>query len=136
MLKDVFIAQAASRETPLRSRIEATVQAYLASYAAGDVEARLRLFAPDATFEDPVGTPPMQGHAALRAFFDQIGGLATAARLLRLAINGREAAMLFEVTITAPDNDEATLTVIETMEVDDDGRFKRLRAYWDAGAIS
>ena len=36
---------------------------------AGDLDGVLRLFAPGASFEDPVGTPPVVGREALRAHF-------------------------------------------------------------------
>jgi steroid delta-isomerase len=136
MLKDMFVAGAEQRETPLREKIEATVRAYLASYEAGDIEGRLQLFAPDASFEDPVGTPAMVGHAALREFFAQVGGLPTKGKLRHLSVNGHEAAMLFDITIFGEGYDKATVTVAETMVMDDEGRFKSLRAFWDRNSIS
>ena len=69
MLKDMFVEMAKGRETPAGDRIRDLVTRYLATFATGDIEARVALFAPDGSFEDPVGTPPMVGHDALRAFF-------------------------------------------------------------------
>jgi len=135
-LRDLFVAQAETREGPLRERIEAITRTYLASFAADDLDARLALFAPDAAFEDPVGTAAMIGHDALRAFYGSVGTMPTNARLLRLSVNGNEAAMLFEVTIFGGDAGDATVSVIETMEVGEDGLIRRLRAYWDRNSIT
>ena len=41
----------------------------------------------------------MVGHDALRTFYQQVGSLPAKAELLRLAVNGIEAAMMFEVSI-------------------------------------
>ncbi|BCL26228.1 nuclear transport factor 2 family protein [Streptomyces aurantiacus] len=37
---------------------------------AGDLEAIIALYAPDAVVEDPVGLPPITGHDALRAHYE------------------------------------------------------------------
>ena len=47
----------------------ALCDAYLNGLVAGDLEALLTLFSPDAVVEDPVGSEPQQGMEALRAFY-------------------------------------------------------------------
>ena len=101
MLKDMFVEMAKGRETPTGERIRELVLRYLATFATGDIEARIALFAPDASFEDPVGTPPMIGHDALRAFFSQSGGMKISAELERIAICGNEAAFAFRARLDA-----------------------------------
>ena len=136
MIKEIFLEQARGRETPDRERIAHLVSAYLASYASGDIEGRLRLFAPDARFEDPVGTAPMIGHDALRAFFSQGSGFALKAELESLAICGREAAFVFRATIDAGSGGTVSIRPMETLKVDDDGLIAHMRAYFDAGSIN
>ena len=52
--------------------IRATVEAYCAAFAAGDQDAYLALFTPDAWIEDPIGSPRVEGHEGLAGFFTQI----------------------------------------------------------------
>jgi steroid delta-isomerase len=54
---------------PGREHMERAARAYLASYLNGDLEGRAALFAPDAVFEDPVGTPPLRGMEQIMPFW-------------------------------------------------------------------
>jgi len=135
-VRGVLLAQAAAREGPRRPLIEQLVRSYLDSLSKGDIEARLALFAPDASFEDPVGTPAMVGHAALRAFWTAGAGIEVRARLEHLAIAGDEAAFLFTAEIAAASDDRVAIRVVETIEVDDKGLISRMRAYFDRGAMT
>lgn len=47
----------------------AVVQRYVAALNAGDLDGIVALFADDATVEDPVGSEPRRGRAAIRAFY-------------------------------------------------------------------
>ncbi|MEB5967246.1 MULTISPECIES: steroid Delta-isomerase [Comamonas] len=47
----------------------AVVHRYVAALNAGDLDGIVALFADDATVEDPVGTEPRRGIAAIRAFY-------------------------------------------------------------------
>ena len=59
-----------------RGQIEAGVEEYFASVGSLDPQRLANNFAPDGVFEDPVGTPLVQGTQAIAAFFG-----ATAAQL-------------------------------------------------------
>ncbi len=48
--------------------IEAVVEAYVRHLNAQDVEAVVALYADDASVEDPVGSEPIRGRAAIRRF--------------------------------------------------------------------
>jgi len=136
MLKDMFVEMAKGRETPASGRIRELVARYLATFATGDIEARIALFAPDASFEDPVGTPPMIGHDALRAFFSQGSAMKMSAELDRIAICGNEAAYAFRARLDAGEGGQVTIHPFETLVVGDDGLIVQMRAYFDAGSIS
>ncbi|GAA3995944.1 nuclear transport factor 2 family protein [Comamonas faecalis] len=49
--------------------MQAAVQRYVTALNAGDLDAIVALYAEDATVEDPVGSAPHSGHAAIRAFY-------------------------------------------------------------------
>ena len=136
MLKDMFVEMAKGRETPASGRIRELVARSLATFATGDREGRVALFAPDASFEDPVGTPPMIGHDALRAFFSQGSAMKMSAELERIAICGNEAAYAFRARLDAGEGGQVTIHPFETLVVGDDGLIVQMRAYFDAGSIS
>ena len=136
MLKDMFVEMAKGRQTPASESIRELVVRYLATFATGDIEARIALFAPDASFEDPVGTPPMVGHDALRAFFSQGSAMKRSAELERIAICGKEAAFAFRARLDAGEGGQVTIHPFETLVVNDDGLIVQMRAYFDVGSIS
>ena len=136
MLKDMFVEMAKGRETPASESIRELVVRYLATFATGDIEGRIALFAPDASFEDPVGTPPMVGHDALRAFFSQGSAMKISAELERIAICGKEAAFAFRARLDAGEGGQVTIHPFETLVVNDDGLIVQMRAYFDVGSIS
>jgi len=136
MLKDMFVEMAKGRQTPASESIRELVVRYLATFATGDIEGRIALFAPDASFEDPVGTPPMVGHDALRAFFSQGSAMKISAELERIAICGNEAAFAFRARLDAGEGGQVTIHPFETLVVNDDGLIVQMRAYFDVGSIS
>lgn len=112
-----------------RRMVEA-VEAYIAGFNNKDLDAIVALFAPDASVEDPVGTPPRRGREALREFFGQ--ALASGARLdrdgaVRLAANC--AAFPFHVTLDL--NGQPTrIDVIDVFRFDEEGRIAQMQAYF------
>ncbi len=115
---------------PSRADMKAALQAYVDGFNAGDADAILRLFSPDAVIEDPVGTPPIRG-AAIEDLFRR--GVAMGTRLYLVApirgTHGNAAAMAFRVTTTI----EGRPTVIhslDTMLFDDCGRIIEMKGWW------
>lgn len=75
------------------------VRRYVAALNAGDLEAIVALYAEDGVVEDPVGSAPKQGIAAIRAFYAESVQLQLAVELqgeIRVALN--EAAFAFTVS--------------------------------------
>jgi len=132
----MFREAARSRQTGAEDATWQAVLAYLESYRTGDIEARLALFAKDASFEDPVGTDPIIGREALKTFWTAGAHFDIAMELQTLAVNGSEAAFLFVATLRAPQADAVTLRVIATLAVNKQGLISRMRAYFDSGSIS
>jgi len=56
---------------PSPAHMRAVAERYGAYMSAGNVDGIVALYAPDGVLEDPIGTPPHRGHAAIRAFYAQ-----------------------------------------------------------------
>ncbi len=89
----------------------------------------MALYAEDAVVEDPVGSEPRAGHAAIHDFYATLQGLDQRTRLLTGRVAGGEAAFHFEVA-TLADGQTYTLAPLDVMAFDDDGRITSMRAYW------
>src|SRR5262245_34134947 len=113
-------------------RVRAVVDQYVAGYRENDKAAVLALFAPDAEFHDPVGQPAHVGHEGIGAFWDQAHSLADRIVLepRDVIVCGHEAAMIFEIHATIGDGG-MVIDGVETFDIDDDGRIRTLRAFWD-----
>jgi steroid delta-isomerase len=122
---------------PDADAIRATVVAYQAAFSAGDREAWVATFAPDATLEDPVGSEVRHGHEGIGEFWDGLRSMAADAVMVSTGptrVAGTEAAFPFQIRVPMGD-DVMLLDVIDVMTfVDgDDGTatIKTMRAFWD-----
>ncbi|MEU4314102.1 nuclear transport factor 2 family protein [Nocardia sp. NPDC024068] len=117
--------------------IRDVVEQYVKLVGSGPTEDIVALYAPDAIIEDPIGTEPKQGHDAIREFYNVIASLdretGLAPETVRIA--GRHAAFVFTL-VTKAGGQRMTLSPIDTMEFDDEGRITRMRAYWGADDMS
>lgn len=134
MIKDQLMQ--ALQPGPDARYIRELILAYLDSFATKNIEGRLALFAPDASFEDPVGAKPLVGRDALRAFWTSSAGLDIAATLKRIAICANEACYEFEAQLQAGAADRARVLCFETLKVDSNGLIAQMRAYFDSSCIS
>ena len=108
----------------------ATVQAYVDGFAKSDPAMLAELFAQDATVEDPVGTPPKVGKAAIEEFYAY--STATGARLELLGdprCAGDSVAFAFAVKLEY-DGQRSAIEVIDTFRFDDAGKVVEMRAFW------
>ena len=112
-----------------RERVREVVERYVELVASGSADNIVALYAEDAVVEDPVGSEPRVGHAAIREFYSTLDGLDRRTRLLAVRIAGVEAAFHFEVA-TMADGVTYTLAPVDVMAFDDDGRITGMRAYW------
>jgi len=114
-------------------------QASMAAVEAGDRDAWLTLFAPDALVEDPIGPsmfdPDGRGHRgaeAIGAFYDTVIASGSVQFSIRESYAaGRECANVGTITTTLPDGTRAIVEGVYTYRVDDAGRIVALRAYWE-----
>lgn len=110
--------------------MEAAVHEYVAAFDAGAPERVAALFAEGATVEDPVGTPPHVGKAAILAFY--AASMQTGAKLKLdgpVRICGPYAAFAFTVHLHWEGRDQR-VEVIDTFRFDDDGKVIEMRAYF------
>ncbi|WP_120298687.1 nuclear transport factor 2 family protein [Gordonia phthalatica] len=108
--------------------IKAAIGQYLAAVASGEASKVAALYADDATLEDPVGSEPHRGRAAIEAFYGGLQG-EISTELLTARVAGLEAAFLFRVVTKAGD---ATYTIepIDVMTFNDAGQITSMRAFW------
>jgi steroid delta-isomerase len=110
--------------------MEAAVHEYVAAFDAGSPERVAALFAEDASVEDPVGTEPKVGKAAILEFYT--ASMQTGAKLsldgpVRLC--GPYAAFAFTVHLHWEGRDQR-VEVIDTFKFNDDGKVVEMRAYF------
>lgn len=111
------------------------VHAYVRALNAGDTEAIIALYADDATLEDPVGSPPRVGRAAIRDFY-----AATATMKLIVVLQGEirvaEGACAFAFSANIVQHDKSTtIHPIDVFDFDPAGHIKHMRAYFGAPNI-
>ncbi|MBV6508535.1 MAG: Steroid Delta-isomerase [Acidimicrobiales bacterium] len=122
---------------PEAEQMREVVGRYIAANTAGDVDAIVALYAPDATVEDPIGSEPHQGHDAIRSFYESTQALADEVELVstgpvRVAAN--EVAFPFQV-ISRLGETKVVLDVVDTMKFDETGKVTEMRAYWSMNDI-
>ena len=115
---------------------ESAVHAYVAALNAGDVEAIVALYADDASVEDPVGSAPVVGRAAIRAFYTRSLAVPLLVALegpVRVA--GRECAFPFSVSLTY-EGRRMKFRPIDTFRFDAVGRIVQMRAYFGPSNVT
>lgn len=115
---------------PTPEQMVAAVHAYVAGFEAGDATAIASLFAPDATVEDPVGTPIKRGAAEILEFYS--GSMATGAKLELLGdprCAGDTVAFPFAVKLEWG-GQRSIIEVIDTFRLDEYGKIAEMRAFW------
>ena len=111
-------------------KMEAAVHEYVAAFDAASPERVAALFAPDATVEDPIGTPPHIGHDAILGFYT--ASMQTGAKLRLegpVRIAGEYAAFAFSVLLHMEGND-MHVDVIDTFRFNDANEVIEMKAYF------
>jgi len=118
---------------PGPDHIRSVFERYGVLLTAGDTDAIVALFAPDAVVRDPVNGPEHRGHAAIRAFyqsgFDAMGGGIRMTLDGNVRIAGRHGAAAF-VARTVNHSEIFETDTLDVMLFDDDGRILAMDAYW------
>lgn len=124
---------------PGTDEIKAAVTAYAAAHSAGDVDAVVALFAPDAVVADPVDAAELVGRDAIREFF--AGTHAAATDGFELSITGpiRAVASYAAVplrAVTTMGGSTFAVDIVDVFTFGPDGLITDMRAYWTASDIA
>lgn len=110
-----------------------TIEKYVDGWRTGDRDAWIANFRPDASFIDPVGTPPNDGHEAILAFFDRVQAMPMTYTPVvdRIVECGGEGVLLFIMQARDERGAGMDIRVVDVFRMDDEGRIVELKAYWD-----
>jgi steroid delta-isomerase len=113
------------------------VAEYFAAIRAMDVERWVNTFEANAVSHDPVGTPPMRGHEALRQFLTQINSGFDSLGLTEdnVFINGNSAAVKWTGKGLGRNGKSVTFEGVDVIECNDAGKIVTVHAYWDPGPV-
>ncbi len=121
---------------PTPQQMEAVVHEYMRALNACDLDAIVALFDENATVEDPVGSPPHHGHAAIRTFY-----AASVAMKLEVQLEGQvravasEAAFAFSVGLTV-DGKRVVIRPIDVFRFNEAGKVVQMRAFFSQANFS
>jgi len=134
MLKDYLFS--ILPPSPNANLLKAAVEGHFASIGSKDFDERLSRWAPDAELEDPVGSPPVIGHDALRAFWEPVARLNISGSVKRMVICGDKASYEFEITLDDGNADRARIIGLGNAHIDPTGRITKMQAFFDASSVS
>ena len=118
---------------PAADKISRAVRAYFLAIRAMDAEAFANTFAEDGSTEDPIGTPAIKGRAAIREFLASICKNFNSVGLTEdhVFVAGHGAAVKWTGKGTSANGKEVNFEGIDVIEVNEDGKIQRVRAYWN-----
>lgn len=115
---------------PTPSDMEAVVHRYIQALNAADLDAVVGLYADDAVVEDPVGSPPHVGKAAIRDFY-----AGSVALKLEVALEGairataNAAAFAFRVSLQWQGR-RTTISPIDVLRFNEAGQIVHMQAFF------
>jgi steroid Delta-isomerase len=116
-----------------RQQIVETCDRYVAAISRHDPDLIMELFADDPRQEEPVGSAPNVGRAAVREFFDNHRGGFTIRRIGPVTVVGHRAVMQIRVDVER-EGARMSLTSSDVMTFAEDGRIVSIIAYPDLEA--
>jgi steroid delta-isomerase len=118
-------------------QIEVAVEEYFASVGAFDVPRYVNNFAPNGVLEDPVGTPPVQGTAALTAFIAGITAPFSEIKhkIQEVVVCGNEAAVNWKLHLKTTTGKKITIDGMGIFSFNQQGKLQSVREFWDLAAF-
>jgi len=115
--------------------IRNVMQQYVDAITEGDVEGILNLFAEDAVVEDPIGSPPKVGKAALREFYEM-----TVESVETMILEGNPRARdnwgaCAMLAYPAGMDGKMEVETLDVMEFNDEGEVVAMTAYFGDGNL-
>jgi steroid delta-isomerase len=121
-------------------QVRRAIENYVKAWATNDKKLFLSLFAPDAQWWDPVGTPPFKGLEGVERFWDfahQDAGRTLEPRIEEIRACGSEGILRFTMQVRIPATRQALdLSIIDHFSIDDAGNILTARAFWDETTVS
>ena len=118
------------------STIRQIIDRYLRAYEERDFATCGAMFAEDAVFEDPVGGRRFDGIDQIRVFLHGAPPEITIkADLHKVVECGSDAMFHYEMEITGWRENPISIEVFETIAIDEAGKIKSLRAFWNEDSI-
>lgn len=113
---------------PSIDTMQAAVHRYIRTLNESDLEGIVALYAPDAVVEDPVGSPPHCGHAAIRAFYAGSVALGLQVQLEgEIRATANVAAFAFRVSFVW-NGQATTISPIDVFRFNEQGLITEMRA--------
>ena len=112
--------------------LQKTVQMYVEAFEKADLNIIRKLFAVDATVEDPVGSPVRHGIEEILGLYKS--GFAMGMKLKlndKLRCAGNSVAFSFDGVMKG-----MTISPIDVFELNADGKVQHMRAYWGPENVS
>jgi len=118
--------------------VKASINAYFDSWKTGDIDARAALFADDASFADPVGSPKFDGLEAIRGFWTNAARapIDTRPEVERVVVCGDEALVVFTMFLDMKGKTVGSLQVHERFVFGPDGKIVELQPFWDMDSVN
>jgi len=119
------------------STCEQTVAEYFAAIRAMDVERWVNTFAPDAISHDPVGTPAMHGHQALRQFLQHITSSFKSVSLTEDGVfaSGNSAAVKWKGKAISHSGKTVDFEGVDVIDCNPAGKIVSVRAFWNPAPV-
>jgi steroid Delta-isomerase len=116
------------------------LNSYIKAWATNDKALLMSVLSADAVFCDPVGSPEFVGHEGIGKFWDfsHMGEGRTLTPVLQeIRACGSEGILRFVMQVRIPSaNQGLDLSIIEYVQIDDAGKIKSLRAFWDETSVA
>lgn len=126
-------AEAAVPADLTSQQIEAAIEDAFAGLISFDAQRVLQHYADDAVLEDPVGTPPMQGKAAIAAYLASFPTLFNQMKLYSLNIKpgGQEAGVTWRIRFTTKTGKVFFLEGTGMFKFNDQGLIQSEKQFFD-----
>jgi len=122
------------------NEVREVIHKYVEAWTTGDKQLLLSVFAEDAVWCDPVGTPAFVGHKGIAAFWDfahQDSARELTPQVNRIVVCANEGILDFTMKVRVPKlNQGLDLRVVDRFVVNDQGKIQNANAYWDESSAS
>ncbi len=112
--------------------LQKAVQMYVEAFEKADLSVIRKLYAVDATVEDPVGSPVRHGIEEIIEFYKAGFGMGMKLKLIgKPRCAGNSVAFSFDGVMK-----KMTISPIDVFELNADGKVQHMRAYWGPDNVS